>query len=77
MRPDGKPASLVPEGVDGVFGYKRLLVEILICDTCGTQFMTHVTTGVGAMMCDEGKEPCVGCLEILMNQDQSDGASPS
>jgi hypothetical protein len=59
--------------VDNVrYNYKRALVEHLMCETCGSMFITHVATGKGAFFVQDHmkeKDACPGCQEILREQE--------
>lgn len=51
---------------DVVYNYSRMMAEILTCQTCPTTFITHITTGFGAVLSQKDDvEFCPGCLEII------------
>ena len=72
------PAGFTIDGQE--YAYKRMLMEILMCQTCSGIFVTHLPTGIGALMTEkETSELCAGCQEISRNLDvtNEDGSKPS
>jgi hypothetical protein len=73
-----KPMCVDKDGVR--YNYKRAVLEIMECETCGATYVTHVPTGAGKVMTpEEDTQLCEGCIEIchtLQIVDES-GAKPS
>jgi hypothetical protein len=75
---DFEPKRAVIDGQE--YNYKRVLLEVLECQTCKTYFVTHITTGVGTIMTErEDSEFCAGCMELCKSVDilEDNGAKPS
>lgn len=74
----GSPFRVTKDEVQ--YDYKRLVVDILQCDTCQTVFMTHVPTGFGVVLTSDPKsEFCLGCVEVMNSLDvrEQNGSLPS
>ena len=72
------PFQVEAEGV--TYDYRRFVLEIMECMTCGGVFQTHLATGMGQLATPEKDSPlCAGCLEICKSLEinEGHGAKPS
>ena len=72
------PMRVDVEGVS--YDYKRFVLEVMECLTCGAVFLTHVASGMGQLQTPKEETLlCSGCEEICRNLEigEESGAKPS